>query len=82
MKKAEDSTKRYSFDPSDRGYHVVYRERETNFCPGCGRTQWWLGRMSAECGFCATTLPFAGAHMGGGLHVRCGTGSGPVEPAY
>ena len=44
-------------DPASRGYHVVYREHEVNHCPGCGRTQWLIGRMSAECAFCTTALP-------------------------
>lgn len=39
-----------------RGYHVIYREQEVNFCPGCGRTQWYVGRHTAECAFCGTTL--------------------------
>lgn len=46
--------------PSLRGYHAVYRQQETNHCPGCGRTHWYVGRISAECCFCATALPFAG----------------------
>jgi hypothetical protein len=43
-----------------RGYHVVYRQGEINHCPGCGRTHWLVGRLSAECAFCATAVPFAG----------------------
>lgn len=46
-------------DPALRGYHVVYRENEVNHCPGCGRSHWYVGRLSAECGFCATALPLA-----------------------
>ena len=46
-----------------RGYHAVYREHEVNHCPGCGRTHWLIGRMSAECAFCATALPLAEASM-------------------
>ncbi len=46
-----------------RGYHAVYREREVNHCPGCGRTHWLIGRMSAECAFCSTALPLAEASM-------------------
>ena len=42
-----------------RGYHVIYRENETNHCPGCGRSHWIIGRVSAECGFCSTAVPFA-----------------------
>lgn len=49
----------FAHDPSLRGYHAVYRQHETNRCPGCGRSHWLLGRFSAECGFCATALPFA-----------------------
>lgn len=45
------------FNPNARGYHAVYRENETNHCPGCGRTHWHIGRMSAECAFCSTALP-------------------------
>jgi hypothetical protein len=47
--------------PFERGYHAVYREHEVNHCPGCGRTQWIIGRVSAECAFCATALPLAEA---------------------
>jgi hypothetical protein len=43
-------------DPAGRGYHAVYREQEVNHCPGCGRTQWLIGRISAECAFCSTAL--------------------------
>ena len=49
--------------PDERGYHAVYREHEVNRCPGCGRTQWLIGRVSAECAFCATALPLAEARM-------------------
>ena len=51
---------RFAHDPALRGYHVVYRQHETNHCPGCGRSHWHVGRSSAECGFCATALPLAG----------------------
>lgn len=46
-------------DPARRGYHAVYRLQETNHCPGCGRTHWYVGRISAECCFCGTALPLA-----------------------
>ena len=44
-------------DPARRGYHVAYREDQVNHCPGCGRSHWYIGRLSAECGFCGTALP-------------------------
>ncbi len=50
-------------DPMLRGYHAVYREHQVNHCPGCGRTHWIIGRMSAECAFCTTALPLAEASM-------------------
>ena len=57
--------------PAERGYCVVYRENQVNHCPGCGRTHWFVGRVSAECGFCSTALPLAEASSRGiGTHVR------------
>ena len=44
-----------------RGHHIVYRANESNHCPGCGRYQWYSGRVSAECGFCGTAVPLAEA---------------------
>ncbi len=46
--------------PNQRGYHVIYRENAINYCPGCGRTQWHIGRTTAECAFCSTALPLEG----------------------
>ena len=44
-----------------RGHHIVYRANSQNHCPGCGRSQWYIGRVSAECGFCGTAVPLAEA---------------------
>ncbi len=55
--------KRRTYDPSGRGYHAVYHEHQVNPCPGCGRTHWIIGRISAECAFCTTALPLAEAGM-------------------
>lgn len=46
-----------------RGYTPIYREHEINNCPGCGKTQWIIGRISAECCFCATALPLSDASV-------------------
>lgn len=46
-------------DPAKRGYHVAYQDGEANRCPGCGRSHWHVGRVSAECAFCSTALPLA-----------------------
>jgi hypothetical protein len=56
--------------PAERGYCVMYRENQVNHCPGCGRTHWFVGRISAECGFCSTALPLAEASWGIGTHSR------------
>lgn len=50
-----------NWKPYERGYHPVYHDGEVNHCPGCGRTHWLIGRMSAECAFCTTALPLAEA---------------------
>ena len=50
-------SRRNLFNPSARGYHAVYHDGEVNHCPGCGRTHWLIGRLSAECAFCSTALP-------------------------
>ena len=44
---------------AQRGHHIVYRANQANHCPGCGRSQWYIGRVSAECGFCGTAVPLA-----------------------
>ncbi len=44
-----------------RGHHIVYRANTSNHCPGCGHSQWYIGRISAECGFCGTAVPLAEA---------------------
>jgi hypothetical protein len=48
--------------PSPRGYRPVYRQRQVNHCPGCGGSHWLVGRLLAECGFCATALPLDGSN--------------------
>lgn len=48
-----------SYDPTMRGFCVVYHPESANHCPGCGRSNWHVGRAVAECAFCATALPLA-----------------------
>jgi len=49
----------FPHDPARRGFQVLYHAGEVNRCPGCGRTHWYVGRLSAECGFCGTALALA-----------------------
>jgi hypothetical protein len=44
-----------------RGYQVLFRADQTNHCPGCNGTNWYVGRVTAECGRCGTALPLAEA---------------------
>jgi PilZ domain len=46
-----------------RGHHIVYRAHESNHCPGCGRSNWHIGRVTAECGFCGTAVPLAETYV-------------------
>jgi hypothetical protein len=59
MLRCIESGRGFSFDPAARGFHAVYRRGEVNHCPACGRTHWYVGRLLAECGFCAAALPLA-----------------------
>ena len=55
----------------NRGYHVAYRGDQVNHCPGCGRSHWYVGRLTAECGFCGTALPLLeSAALGAGVFRR------------
>jgi hypothetical protein len=47
-------------NPKARGLVVQYRGSHTH-CPGCHRSNWWVGRKSAECAFCFTALALAEA---------------------
>ncbi|HEY0113188.1 MAG TPA: hypothetical protein VGB59_08550 [Allosphingosinicella sp.] len=61
----------FAHDPARRGFLPLYHPGETNRCPGCGRTHWYVGRLSAECGFCGTALALADTGMTGvGLFQR------------
>ena len=55
-------------NPAARGYQVLYRRDEVNHCPSCGRTHWYVARVSAECAFCSTALPLVEAVTGNGSH--------------
>lgn len=49
--------------PAHRGYNVIYRENEVNFCPGCGRSHWLVGRLLAECAYCGAAVPLSEARI-------------------
>lgn len=64
---------RRTYDPALRGYHAIYRQNDVNRCPGCGRSHWIIGRMLAECGFCATALPLSDSGIRGASTTYHGT---------
>jgi hypothetical protein len=64
VKEAPNRRSGFKLDLSTRGYQVLFRPNEANHCPGCGRAQWYVGRITAECVFCQTALPLADAHWG------------------
>lgn len=57
----ERATPSFAATLANRGHHIVYRANAANHCPGCGRSHWYIGRISAECGFCGTAIPLAEA---------------------
>ena len=57
----ERATATFAASLPHRGHHIVYRANAANHCPGCGHSNWFIGRVSAECGFCATAVPLAEA---------------------
>lgn len=60
---AEIQTVTFTASLAQRGHHIVYRANAENHCPGCGRSHWYIGRLSAECGFCGTAVPLAEARF-------------------
>ena len=48
----------------------AYYVHETNKCPGCGRGNWLVGRLLAECAFCATALPIQHSSVSSSLFTR------------
>lgn len=39
------------------GFAILYHAGSDNHCPACGRDQWIIGRVTAQCAFCETALP-------------------------
>jgi hypothetical protein len=69
---------------ASKGYQVLFHADETNRCPGCGKSQWYVGRITAECAACGTAIPIAESAMAGfdpmgrravALHVVSGSGA-------
>ncbi len=77
MGEFDDMTAHLPFRPADTGYRIVYRLQETNHCPGCGRSHWLVGRLTAECAYCATALPIRTGQMQGEGLFRSASGRSP-----
>ena len=51
------------------GTPQTYRPGHEFGCPGCGRTNWHVGRSTAECAYCATAVPLS-ADTGHWVDIR------------
>lgn len=63
-------------------YMPCYRDGETNYCPGCRRSQWIIGRTVAECAFCTYALPLEvsfSKESSKPVIIRTGKGGGKVQ---
>jgi len=65
MLRTIEGSKSFAHDPARRGFLPVYHPGEVNRCPGCGRTHWYVGRLSAECGCCGTAMALADTGLTG-----------------
>jgi hypothetical protein len=54
-----------AIDDAAQGFRLVYHDDHANPCPGCGMSQWLVGRVSAQCAFCATALPLEHSALAG-----------------
>ena len=78
----ERATPSFAAGLAQRGHHIVYRANESNHCPGCGRSHWYIGRISAECGFCGTAVPLAETYrQEGGARPATSNGKAKVSAA-
>jgi tRNA(Ile2) C34 agmatinyltransferase TiaS len=62
-----------------RAQNSRYHIGETNHCPGCGRSQWSVGRITAECAFCSTALPLADSSSRTPRLIGFGKGGGKTS---
>ena len=53
------------FHQPQLGYRIHYHPGEVTHCPSCAKTQWIVGRLTAQCAFCATAVPISAAGMTG-----------------
>jgi hypothetical protein len=44
---------------SHTGCLNIYRLHSISHCPGCGNSQWFVGRITAGCAVCNTVIPLA-----------------------
>lgn len=63
--RVQSTDKTFRLDLSARGYQVLFWRDQVNRCPGCGQSNWYVGRITAECGVCGTALSITEASQGG-----------------
>lgn len=62
---AAATTTSYKLQLAARGYQILFHADETNRCPGCGGSNWYVGRVTAECAVCGTAVAIAQSSMAG-----------------
>lgn len=81
----EGADQRESATNDNKRFHIYYRPNDVNYCPGCGRTHWYVSRYEAECAFCTTTLAVENARRTGSAEslprVRFARRMSPEEKA-
>jgi hypothetical protein len=56
-----------------------YQSGKANRCPGCGGSQWLVGRVMAECAQCETALPLQASFRAS--RVKSGSPLPPFGPS-
>lgn len=51
------------------GFVLTYHRGSANHCPACTKSNWLIGRTTAECAFCGTALPLATSVERGALAI-------------
>ncbi|WJY18695.1 hypothetical protein QQS45_00120 [Alteriqipengyuania flavescens] len=59
MSSAQHTRRDYAALIGQRGYVVLFHRAGENHCPSCGKSNWIIGRTSAECAFCDLAIPLA-----------------------
>src|SRR4051812_30783169 len=77
----ERASASFAAGPAKRGHPNFFRAKFPKQLSRGGRSQWYIGRVSAECGFCATAVPLAEAQWQEASPRAFATASRNVAPS-